>query len=558
MPDEGIMATRVLTIGPNGGLTKEVGRILADENLVVQTCHDAKMALAVTLDWEPNVVICAADMPVLSGADLARLFKSHESLKRVPFLILTDRMPPQGDLERAGFRALADDFIQFPVSRDALLEQVRKWASDDGRPLSLHQRLDGPFAQRSAARQAKPWNKGRVSPASMARLLLHLIRHGETGLLRLKGERRQLKLLIQSGAVVEIKSNYLRDTTLGRFLVQLEKITPRENDASRRLSEEKSVPQGQALVMMNVLEPNELEYYLTQQNIQKILHTFTDVWRGAAFHFTSERLGRQRFSLDPIPLLDTLRRGILEIADAEELYKTIQRFGKENCVMHLVPDHREVINELRLDAGSLGTLGALDNTSIQALKRIDTDHFESYLRLAFLLLTAKALVFGEVLPEPEPVSVSVGEVIGEGNGDRFPTWNLDDYQTSLMEGRTFFNRGDFRGAQHFVRRALEMNPESSEAMGLVAWCMYELSGRQNITVTYEAKELLKKAISLDDDNDEAYLLLGRIFKAEGKDNLSHTHFKRANEINPANEEARREGKLLQVKRRRARDLGFRH
>ncbi|MDP8223774.1 MAG: response regulator [Candidatus Lernaella stagnicola] len=558
------MKQTILVLSAENSAGRKIGKLLASDGYAVKYCHDARQALGIALHLQPDLVVCERDLPVINGRELARLFKSHEVLCNIPFLMVTRKMPPVEEMERAGMRIMADDFIELPAERAGLLKKIERWLTERNKPQTINQKMAGPLVNASQAKSGRPWNKGKVSPSSLSRLFLHLIHFGESGTLRFKGDRRQLKILIQSGSVVELKSNYIRDNTLGRFLIQVDKITPRENDASIRLSEEKGIPQGQALVMMNILNQNELDYYLAQQKILKVLQVFTAMWRGAAFHFAAERLSSRRYDLDPVPLVDILKRGILEFAEAETLQRAFARNRKESCVMELGQGHTEIMKELRLDPDLYHIADTLNNMSLHRLKETSSDRFETYMRVAFLPIMAKGLVFGDMFdPEEEAADdllVREFELIGEPDDNVDPQlldWNLEEYSTNLTEGRTFFNRGDFRGAHHFLEKALDLNPVSSEAVALMAWCIYELSGKQDITIIYEAKEMLKKAISLDDTNDEAYLLLGRIFKAEGKDSLAGTYFRRANEINPANEDARREVKLLQIKKRRSRDLGFR-
>jgi tetratricopeptide (TPR) repeat protein/DNA-binding response OmpR family regulator len=549
---------RVLIIGTPEGAGREVRDRLRAAGFHVDFCFEAKAAVGKTVAVNPSLVIAQDDMPIINGGELARLFKAHDVTSRIPFLLLTHRMPPARELERAAYRTAADEFVQFPLDEGALEALVADWLDEDSRPQSLNQRLGGPFTKRSKARTGTPWNKGKVSHSSLTRLLVHLIRYGDSGTLRFKGDRRQMKVLIQSGMVVEISSNYLRDNTLGRYLLQIERIAASEHDASLRLADEKKVPQGQALLMMNVLATNELEHFVIQQQTEKMLATFTDAWKGAAFYFTAEHLKQKRFELEPIPLTEVLKRGVMETAEAKELRSSFVRNRKDNCRMSLAVNHHQIFQTLRLGAEYYDVAKLLNGQSINSLHAAASVEFETYLRMAFLFIMAKAALFGDTIDESDEPVAETAPGIGEGNGRRFPGWDLDRYRQSLAEGRTFFNRGDFRGAKHFLDKSLEHNPESSEAMSMMAWCIYEAAGKQNVSAAFDAKEMLKSAISLDDSNDEAHLLLGRIFKNEGKDSLAGTYFKRANTLNPANEDARREVKLLQIKQRRARDLGFRH
>ncbi|NLH48038.1 MAG: response regulator [Myxococcales bacterium] len=556
--------SKILLLSQQGRLEEKIRQILTEYHYDVQVCSDAKLAIETTFNFQPNLILCSAEMPVISGMELARLFKSHGSLNNIPFLLLSRKMPPVSDLERAGFRIAADEFIQLPIDQGDLLRAIGEWLSGQKTCRSLAERLEGPLTDAPQSRTSKPWYRGKITSASITRLFMHLIRHGESGVLRLKGERRILNVLLQSGAVVEVKSNYLRENTLGRYLEQINKLTQKENDDSLRYAKARNIQQGQALVQMGILDAKDLDYYLTQQQAQKILDVFTPLWKGSAFHFSGERLNPKRYKMEPVPLAEILKQGLMFEADPADLLESFQHNKKMDCILHKSDQYETIVNELRLDTDLQNYVPTLLGKSIQQLKETSSDKFENYLRLAFLLVISKALNFGETAKREELFDRFEGEPttdvaidVSDAMRDRFPSWDMEAYRTNLTEGRTFYNRNDFRGALHFLDKALAINPESSEALAMKAWCLYELSGKQNVTANFEAKEMLKQAITLDDTNDEAYLLLGRIFKAEGKDGLAGTYFKRSNDINPANEEARREVKLIQIKRRRHRDLGYR-
>jgi DNA-binding response OmpR family regulator/Flp pilus assembly protein TadD len=522
----------------------------------VEPCPDVRKAVETTIRSKPELVLCEADMPIMTGWELARLFKSHDDLSQRPFLLLSAKMPPLQEMERADFRIAADDLLQLPADASAVVQRIADWLSPDERPSNLAQRMAGPLVAPPGTRASVSWRRGKVLPASWCRLLLHLIEYRETGVLRLRGERRQLKMLVQSRFLVEIESNYERDSTFGRYLAQLGVIAEADGDKSFAAATERGVTQAEALVQLGLLTPSQADHYVARQKVDKVLQTFTPVWTGSAFHFSAERLAPKRFSIDPEPLVEILKQGVMQYAEPTELAQILLRIRGEDAAFQRAEKFERIVQDLRLTP-ELATLAEeLAGKTLVEVRAPSLETNDARLRLAFLLTAAgavrlEAATAKTVAAAPaEPAPTFVLEAPGD---ERFPAWDLEAYQHDLMEGRTLFQREDYRGAQHFLDKALEINRDSSEGLALKAWCSFEMAGRQDISATYAAKELLKQAITLDDTNDEAYMFLGRIFKFEGKYGLAGVHFRRANEINPANEEARREVKLLQVKKRRARE-----
>jgi DNA-binding response OmpR family regulator/tetratricopeptide (TPR) repeat protein len=542
------MEKRVLLLTPRTGLGEKLRLMLGEQGLLVQPCHEARHAVEETLHFQPDLIVCDDDLPVLSGRELARLFKAHERLAGIPFVLLSSRLPPLAEMERGGYRISADDLIQLPIEKEDLAAQIGAWLRGERRlrpPVDL---TDAPLAPYEPAGAGQPWRQGKLSPVSLTRLLLHLARNRETGVLRLKGQRRKLKALVQSGSVVEVETNYLRDDSFGRFLQQIGRVTERQSDDSFALATQKRITQAQALADMGVLPPHEVDRCLAEQKIHQLTQAFSPAWRGAAFHFASQGLESRSFALDPTPLVEILKRGVFGAADALDLRQTLLRAKGAGQPARLAESFSQVAQELRLDADLYELARTLEGAAVDQLDSAEAPAGDRPLRLAFLLAACGGLQFAETAAPPESRQA---EAAPEGAAPA--GWDADAYRSGVASARTLFNREDFRGAQIFLDRALAANPESSECLAMKAWCMYELSGKQDIAVAYEAKELLKRAITLDDNNDEAFVLLGRIFKAEGKDSLAGVHFRRASEINPANEAARREVKLLQVKRRRSRE-----
>ena len=72
----------------------------------------------------PDLIISDVVMPVMDGYDFCRALKSTEGLRRIPFVLLTQRGAPT-DIIR-GFQCGADNFITKPFEDDLLLERLQR------------------------------------------------------------------------------------------------------------------------------------------------------------------------------------------------------------------------------------------------------------------------------------------------------------------------------------------------------------------------------------------------------------------------------------------------
>ncbi len=120
----------------------------------------------------------------------------------------------------------------------------------------------------------------------------------------------------------------------------------------------------------------------------------------------------------------------------------------------------------------------------------------------------------------------------------------------MVRAQTLVAREDFEKAIGLLRQVIKINPDSSQALSLLAQAMLSKSPKSDISVNYHAKELLKKAINIDRSNDNAFMYLGIVFKNEGKLILSENHFRKALDINPSNSNAKHELNLLLRRKKR--------
>ena len=551
------MQGTVLLITGNAKISDEISKLLAPSAYAVKICSDPKQAVEVTKEVKPHLILCDTNLPVISGMELARLFKRHALLAKIPFLLLTSHMPSLNELEQTGVRIEADDLIRMPITQTQLEQTIHRWLPGMENVTGRVDAAAGTGEVASKRKTPKPWNKGYVSALTLGRLFFHLITSKESGALRIRGDRRQMTAFIHNGNLVDISSNYIRDDTLGRFLVLRKRITPKENQDSLRLAMRKKMPQGQVLVQMNILDERELELYINQQKSAKFINLFCKDWNGSAFEFLAERINTRDLTGEPFPLTSALKTGLLEQTDYEELIDLFVRSRKDQLPLLLIGDLTALARQLGLDPTMVEQAKSIHGKTIKDLQSIFGEQFEFYLRLAFLLITMRGMrvekkegKFDQTADEGETPENVVAEE------KAMPAHQVAEYHQALMEGRTLFNRGDYAGARHFLLKALESNPYSSISMAMLAWTNFELQGKNNISVAFDTKEMLKKAITIDDSNDLAYLLLGRVLKHEGKDSLAATYFKKAFELNPTNDEARHEVKLLEIKKRKIREQVF--
>ena len=90
----------------------------------VDVASDGREGLERARLSRPDLIISDVVMPVMDGYDFCRALKSTEGLRRIPFVLLTQRGAPT-DIIR-GFQCGADNFITKPFEDDLLLERLQR------------------------------------------------------------------------------------------------------------------------------------------------------------------------------------------------------------------------------------------------------------------------------------------------------------------------------------------------------------------------------------------------------------------------------------------------
>jgi len=554
------MAKKILLIINNPQVQKSFSAFLEELGYSVFSCEDGKESLDIVNSFEPDLILCESSLPVISGNELAELFKSHVRISSIPFILITSKMPTIEEIERAEIKIAADDFIKLPLDQSSVLGMIYKWIESDEKPKSIGERIAGELPAKPISKHVKSWRRGKVNCASLGRLLFHLLKGNDNGTIKFSGKRRKMTVLAKDGKIVDIMSNYIREDTLGLFLTQTHKITTQENKVSLKRAREKGYLQGKALMKMGLLTQRELEHILTQQKKKKFLRLFQGNWAGSLFEFIYEETEMDGFSMRPVELYKIIKMGLFKIAEQDSLYNIFIKNGKTGNKISISNNFENIANLLALEVGTRKKAIALQGQTIDGLKMSIPDQFDDLLRLAFLIIITKAANFskreagqkgipGKRKAGSSKTSIVSGKVAKQIETP-FQKWDSQAYHKKLVRAQTLVAREDFEKAIGLLRQVIKINPDSSQALSLLAQAMLSKSPKSDISVNYHAKELLKKAINIDRSNDNAFMYLGIVFKNEGKLILSENHFRKALDINPSNSNAKHELNLLLRRKKR--------
>lgn len=114
------MAAKILVVDDDPTMLKMVEGHLQGSGYTVKSASDGSIALRITADWEPELILMDVMMPVMDGFTTTQRIREFSA---IPIIILTAK-GDERDLVR-GLDAGADDYVVKPFSAQELLARVR-------------------------------------------------------------------------------------------------------------------------------------------------------------------------------------------------------------------------------------------------------------------------------------------------------------------------------------------------------------------------------------------------------------------------------------------------
>jgi CheY-like chemotaxis protein len=120
---------RVLLVDDDFAVLEITKLILEHEGFSVATASNGEDALAMAEAEPPDIVVTDFMMPLVNGAELARLMRASPSLAPIPIIMVSATARAEvGPMDGLGIT-----FIPKPVTLDALLRLIQQVLPDDDR-----------------------------------------------------------------------------------------------------------------------------------------------------------------------------------------------------------------------------------------------------------------------------------------------------------------------------------------------------------------------------------------------------------------------------------------
>ena len=172
----------ILLVDDDSMVVRILSRILGDYT-PLRFATSGRAALKLARESVPDLVLLDVDMPVLSGFEVCKAFKSDPALAEVPIIFITSHESAQ--LEAKGIELGAADFISKPPHAPLVLARVRtyqrlKVLSETMRSAVKMDFLTGALTRRELEKVlTQEWLRAQRSAAPLALLLTDI--EGFTG-----------------------------------------------------------------------------------------------------------------------------------------------------------------------------------------------------------------------------------------------------------------------------------------------------------------------------------------------------------------------------------------
>lgn len=117
------MGQRILVVDDDIDTLRLVGIVLERQGYVIGAADSGERAIQKALDAPPDLIILDVMMPDISGFEVAKKLRSHETTKTIPIIMFTAKT--QVDDKVRGFDAGADAYLTKPTQPRELLAQVK-------------------------------------------------------------------------------------------------------------------------------------------------------------------------------------------------------------------------------------------------------------------------------------------------------------------------------------------------------------------------------------------------------------------------------------------------
>ncbi len=314
------MNKKILIIDDDRELRDFLQQAFSAAGFQTETADRGSIGMRKLLTEEYHLVLIDINMPEISGPNICRALRKHDSTSELPVVMLTSVFYSPEQVTEAKNDYGVTAFLLKPFTGG-----------------DLQNLLEGIFAADGTIKKKIQEGIQTISEYTIPLQLQQLYREKATGLLHLQRGDAKKVIYIKDGYPIFSRSNVLSEC-LGRMLVKEGVITQVDCDQSVDRSKESGRLQGTVLIEMGLLTPQETHAALVRQVTEKLLSTFA--WRSGTYQFVSRKDFKKniiKIKLTPAALI---RQGINRYWVPKQLDDFLYPFGGDYLMQARNPLYR--------------------------------------------------------------------------------------------------------------------------------------------------------------------------------------------------------------------------
>ncbi len=131
--------------------------------------------------------------------------------------------------------------------------------------------------------------------------------------------------------------------------------------------------------------------------------------------------------------------------------------------------------------------------------------------------------------------------------------SLVNAEIQFQKGMVYYKSQSFVNAEECFKWAVKLNPTEAEYNGWLGWVLYKKQPEDS-DVRKRAEEIINHALKMNPKWDQGYLFLAYLARAEKNEEKAEKYFNKALECNPKNQDALREVRLINMRKKKSEGL----
>lgn len=391
------MAKKLLLIENEVAFGQLLSQVLRQHGYEVILHTEAETGLDALLETPFDLALIEFALPAMSGVEILQALRNHSLTRELPVLLLTAFHSAYDTV------TIEDDFtscLTKPFSGMDLVAMVTA-------------RLDEAEIPAPGASETLT---GNLAETSFPRLLHNLYTLRATGLLKLEHGPTRKIIFMKEGVPVFARSNLTRER-LGQRLVDSDRITAEQCEASLERARQSGRLHGTALIELGLLTPHQLYDSLQAQARDKLLEVFS--WNDGLYHWSFGRDVKEEITAIDLPPAAVIAQGIRRHFTPAQIADLLEPHGGRYLLQSANPLYLFGELEYTAEQASLWEECSGESTLEELLDRHPQAREENESLLATLLLI-------EMLEcRDQPLSA-------EGGGDLFQRVKSQQLQETLL------------------------------------------------------------------------------------------------------------------------------